>query len=54
MTKEQSCIKGIYELLETIESNARKRNFSLLRVRSEAFGCDMFQDVPPLQELWTL
>lgn len=51
MTKEQSCIKEMYELLETIESNARKRDFSLLKIRDGASGCDMFQGAPPIARI---
>ncbi len=51
MTKEQSCIKEMYELLDKIESNARKHDFSLLRVRGGASGCDMFQGAPPITRI---
>lgn len=51
MTKEQSCIKEMYELLDKIESNARKRDLSLLIVRCGASGCDMFQGSPPITRI---
>lgn len=51
MTKEQSCIKEMYGLLDKIESNARKHDFSLLRVHGGASGCDMFQGAPPITRI---
>lgn len=51
MTKEQSCIKEMYELLDKIEYSARKHDFSLLRVHSGASGCDMFQGAPPITRI---
>lgn len=51
MTKEQSCIKEMYELLDKIESNARKHDFSLLRARSQVSGCNMFQGTPPITRI---
>lgn len=51
MIKEQSCIKEMYELLDKIESSARKRDFSLLRVHGRASGCDMFQGTPPITRI---
>lgn len=48
MTREQKCIKELYELVDKITENARKHDLSLLRVRGGASGCDMYQGLPPI------
>ena len=48
MTREQACIKELYELVDKITENARKRDLSLIRPYSGARGCDMYQGLPPI------
>ena len=48
MTREQACIKELYELVDKITENARKRDLSLIRPCSGASGCDMYQGLPPI------
>ena len=48
MTREQACIKELYELVDKITENARKRDLSLIRPYSGASGCDMYQGLPPI------
>lgn len=48
MTREQVCIKELYELIDKITENARKRDLSLIRPHSGASGCDMYQGLPPI------
>lgn len=51
MTKEQQCIRELYDLLERVEYGARHRDLTLLRVPRGATGCDMFQGLPPISRL---
>ena len=48
MTREQACIKELYELVDRITENARKHDLSLLRPPRGASGCDMYQGLPPI------
>lgn len=48
MTREQECIKELYSLVDRVVEDAKKRDLSLLRIRGEASGCDMFQGLPPI------
>lgn len=48
MTKEQMCIKELYELVDRITQNACKHDLSLFRVGRGACGCDMYQGLPPI------
>lgn len=48
MTREQACIKELYELVDRITENARKHDLSLLRSPRGASGCDMYQGLPPI------
>lgn len=48
MTKEQCCIRELYDLVDKIAENARKHDLSLLRVHRGASGCDMYQGLPPI------
>lgn len=47
MTREQMCIKELYELVDKITENARKRDLSLIRP-SGIGGCDMYMGLPPI------
>lgn len=51
MTREQQCIKELYDLLERVEYGARHHDLTLLRVPRGATGCDMFQGKPPISRL---
>lgn len=48
MTREQQCIRELYDLLERVEYGARHRDLTLLRVPRGETGCDMFQGLPPI------
>lgn len=48
MTREQACIRELYELVDKITENARKHDLSLLRLGRGANGCDMYQGLPPI------
>lgn len=48
MTREQECIKELYELLDKVAQNAKKRDMSLIRAYRGASGCDMYQGLPPI------
>lgn len=47
MTREQMCIKELYELVDKVTENARKRDLSLIRP-SGAGGCDRYMGLPPI------
>ncbi len=51
MTREQACIKELYELVDRIAENARKHDLSLLRQPRGGSGCDMYQGMPPICRL---
>lgn len=51
MTREQQCIKELYDLLERVEYGARHHDLTLLRVPRGAMGCDMFQGMPSISRL---
>lgn len=51
MTREQQCVKELYDLLERVEYGARHHDLTLLRVPRGATGCDMFQGMPPISRL---
>lgn len=51
MTREQQCIKELYDLLERVEYGARHHDLTLLRVPRGVTGCDMFQGMPPISRL---
>lgn len=51
MTREQQCIKELYDLLERVEYGARHHDLTLLRVPRGATGCDMFQGMPPISRI---
>lgn len=44
LTREQECIKELYSLLDTIESAAKRKDLSLLRVNEGACGTGL----PPI------
>ena len=51
ITREQQCIKELYDLLERIEYGVKHHDLALLRVPRGATGCDMFQGTPPISRL---
>lgn len=48
MTKEQCCIREMYELLDRVSQNAKSHDLSLLRPYRGASGCDSYQGLPPI------
>lgn len=48
LTREQECIKVMYSLLDTIESAAKRKDLSLLRIRGGVCGTDVYSDLPPI------
>ena len=51
IARQQKCIAELWRFLDQVESNARHHDLSLLRVRSGASGCDMFQGLPPISRI---
>ncbi len=47
MTREQMCIKELYELVDKVTENAIKRDLSLIRP-SGVGGCDVYMGQPPI------
>lgn len=48
LIREQECIKELYSLLDTIESAAKRKDLSLLRVCGGACSTDVYSGLPPI------